>query len=67
MHIGYRIKYVLHKALLTYFGPAQLSRQDDPLVRLEQQRDRVLGPRKPKNPPKPHVRKRRFTDTPQSR
>lgn len=60
MSVLYRVKYYTTKGLLTVFGPAQLNAGDDPMERLERQRDAKLGPREEK-PAKPHVHKRSFT------
>lgn len=59
MNLGYRIKYWVHKLLLTYLGPAQLGSADDPIRRLERERDEILGPRKVKER-KPYIPKRHF-------
>ncbi len=61
MNIYYRVKYYTTKGLLTVFGPAQTTPEDDPMDRLERQRDARLGPRETK-PAKPHIHKRHFTE-----
>lgn len=59
MNVFYRVKYYTTKGLLTVFGPAQRTPEDDPMERLERQRDAKLGPRDEK-PAKTHVHKRHF-------
>lgn len=61
MKIFYRIKYYTTKGLLGFLGPAQLDSENDPVDRLERQRDSKLGPRTPK-PSKPHSHKRHFAE-----
>lgn len=62
MNIMFRTKYYTRKVLLTFLGPATLDAHNDPMNILERTRDETLGPR-PKKTPKPHVRKRHFTDS----
>ena len=38
LSIGYRISYRLRAIALTIFGPAQLSEDEDPLMRLRRER-----------------------------
>ncbi len=39
LSMGYRIMYQIKRALLTVYGPAQLSGDADPHVRMKRQRD----------------------------
>ena len=38
MEIGFQVKYWSRRVLLTFFGPAQLDAEHDPLRRLERTR-----------------------------
>ena len=57
-NLGFKAHYYTRRALLKVLGPAQLSREQDPLVQLERQWEQRFGPRKHKaaTPPRPFKR-----------
>ncbi len=59
METKFKVKYYARKTLLTFLGPSELDEHNDPMAKLERERDERLGS-KPKKPHTVHIPKRHF-------
>ena len=62
METKFRLKYYTRKTLLTFLGPSELDEHNDPMAKLERERDELLGSR-PKKAHSVHIPQRHFHPT----
>ncbi|NQU38226.1 MAG: hypothetical protein HQ526_11620 [Actinobacteria bacterium] len=60
MDLFYQIKYLTKKAMLTVMGPAELDEHNDPVKRLDREKDERSGGKTETKPSKEYPKKRKF-------
>jgi FtsZ-interacting cell division protein ZipA len=60
MDLLYKVKYLTKKAMLMVMGPAELDEHNDPVRRLEREKDEHTGGKTDDKPTKEYPKKRKF-------